>query len=408
MPYTEPNPVAQMQRVVHHLTTLCTELPTRAVGTSGNQAAATSVERTFAAAGWAVERQPFDCIAWEGQGATLTIEKSAYAVHASPWTTAIEATAPLVVCATVEELEKADLRGRIVLLRGGVAAGQLMPRNFRFYNPDEHRRIYAAVEQAAPRAIITATPRDPSLAGAVYPVPMFEDGDFDIPSVFTTEAESERLAAHAGARATLAIRAARTPSTGWNVVARIHPAAERHVVCFAHLDAKQGTPGATDNATGVSTLLLLAELLAGYSGPLGIELVALNGEDNYANPGEIAWLDQNAARADSIVLGVNIDGIGYHKGCTAWSLYQCPAALHATIESILGAHPALIAGEPWYAGDHSLFLLLGVPALALTSELAQEMLATLIHTERDTPAVVDACKVVEAAHALHDVIHALD
>ena len=42
----------------------------------------------------------------------------------------------------------------------------------------------------------------------------------------------------------------------------------------AHIDAKKGVPGAIDNATGVITLLLLAERLSRYRGPHILEIFA--------------------------------------------------------------------------------------------------------------------------------------
>ena len=47
-------------------------------------------------------------------------------------------------------------------------------------------------------AIIAATGRDPGLAGGVYPFPLIEDGDFDIPSVYMKDVEGDRLADYAG------------------------------------------------------------------------------------------------------------------------------------------------------------------------------------------------------------------
>jgi aminopeptidase YwaD len=67
------------------------------------------------------------------------------------------------------------------------------------------------------------------------------------------------------------------------------------MVVLAHIDAKAGSPGALDNAAGVVVLLLLAELLAGDTLPSSIELVAINGEDYYSNPGEQLFLGANAA-----------------------------------------------------------------------------------------------------------------
>jgi aminopeptidase YwaD len=325
-------------------------------------------------------------------------------VHASPYSLGGAARAPLAVVSTVEELEAAPLSGRIALLRGEIAREQLMPKNFTFYNPDEHKRIVRALEAAQPLAIVAATGRNPELAGAVYPFPLIEDGDFDIPSAYMTDVEGERLAAHAGREVRLEVRAQRLPATGCNVVARRGDDPRRRAVLFAHVDAKAGTPGALDNAAGVSTLLLLAELLAGYAGPLCLELVILNGEDYYAAPGEVQWLRHNDGRFDEIVLGLNLDGVGHRGGRPAYSLYGCPPELDAVIRRAFAAHPALVEGGPWYQSDHSLFLMQGIPALALTSQQFNELWSEVAHTPHDTPDLIDPAQLVDIACALRDLL----
>lgn len=218
---------------------------------------------------------------------------------------------------TVESLEKAELDNRIVLLYGEIAAHQLMPKNFPFYNPDEHRHIISLLEQKQPLAIITATGRDVEMVGSVYPFPLFEDGDFDIPSVYMKDVDGERLLKHVGDVVTLHSNAQRIPASGMNVVAHKGQNRDKRMVIFAHIDAKKGTPGALDNATGVVVLLLLAELLADYDGSLSVELVAMNGEDYYSTPGHRRYLKQNEGKFDTIQLGINIDGAAYHKGAIA-------------------------------------------------------------------------------------------
>jgi aminopeptidase YwaD len=180
------------------------------------------------------------------------------------------------------------------------------------------------------------------------------------------------------------------------------------VVLFAHIDAKDGTPGATDNATGVIVLLLLAELLADYSGNLGIEIVALNGEDYYSAPGEKQWLDLNADKFEEIVLGINLDGVGFHQGKTAYSLYDCPADIADSTHKVFSAHNEMIEGESWYQGDHGLFLMNQRPALAITSERFMDMLKEIVHTPKDNPEIVDTTKLVDVAIALRDLLIYLD
>ena len=123
-----------------------------------------------------------------------------------------------MVVSTIEELEAKDIAGKIVLLRGEIAREQLMPKEFPFYNPDEHQHIIHLMETKSPHAIVAATSRDPEMVGSgVYPFPLFEDGDFEVPSVYTTDVEGERLAAFAGQEVTLEICAQRIPATGCNV-----------------------------------------------------------------------------------------------------------------------------------------------------------------------------------------------
>jgi aminopeptidase YwaD len=154
-------------------------------------------------------------------------------------------------------------------------------------------------------------------------------------------------------------------------------------------------------------LLLLAELLADYVGNLGIEMVAMNGEDYFSNPGEQQWLAHNAGRFDDILLGINVDDVGYHKGRVAYSLYDCPAEIDRTVRQVLGGYPALVEGPPWYQGDHSIWLINRVPAVALTSEELAELMAEITHTPRDTVDIVDPARLVEVAQALYNLLQRL-
>jgi len=405
------------QKAAAYLRRLCVDIPARRVGCHGNHAATDLFAAAVASFGFETQSPPFACVDWSHDGADLSVAGAAFEVFPSPYSLGCRARAPIIVVSTLAELEAADLSGRIVLLRGDIAKEQLMPKNFPFYNPDHHRRIILLLEDKKPQAIIAATSRDLEGVGGIYPFPLFEDGDFDIPSVYMTEEEGNRLAEHAAAAATAVLhsRATRIPATGCNVIARKgrqrHPAqgADKcRAVLFAHIDARLGTPGANDNASGVVALLLLAELLADYSGNLGIEIVAMNGEDYFSNPGEQQWVALNAGRFDEILLGINLDDIGYHKGRIAYSLYDCPAGMAGSIRTLFSAHRGLVEGEPWYQGDHGLFMINHVPAVAVTSELLGELMADITHTSRDTIEIVDPDKLVTVALALRDLLLYLD
>jgi aminopeptidase YwaD len=64
----------------------------------------------------------------------------------------------------------------------------------------------------------------------------------------------------------------------------------------------------------------------------------------------------------------------------------------------------MLEGPPWYQGDHMVFVQNGVPAVAITSEQAMQYLATITHSVRDRPELVDSAKLVHIALALQDLL----
>lgn len=398
-----------VEKAEFYLQKLCVEIAGRQVGSEGNRAATDFFAGVVSSFGFETECPEFDCIDWSQAGLELTGGGSAFAAFASPYSLGCRVSAPLSVVSSVEALAAADLANKIVLLHGEIAREQLMPKNFPFYNPDHHKRIIQLLEEKQPRAIIAATSRDATMVGgAIYPFPLIEDGHFDIPSVYMTEEEGNRLATYMGHEISLESRAQRIAATGCNVIARKGVNRRRRVVLFAHIDAKMGTPGAADNAGGVIVMLLLAELLADYSGNLAIEIVALNGEDYYSNPGEQQYLADNAGRFEEIALGINVDGVGYYKGKVAYSLYDCPAEMAILIRQVMAGYMDIGEGEPWYQGDHGLFLMNQRPALALTSDQVTELMAEIVHTPKDSPEIIDTRKLVTVAVALRELLLLLE
>jgi len=386
-----------------YLAKLTVDISSRRVGSPGNRAATDFFAETVAAFGFDTDSPQFECIDWEQSGATLTVGGGSFAVQASPYSLGGQFTGPLVAAATVAQLEAVDAAGKILLLTGDLTQEQLMPKKFPFYNPEHHQHIISLLEAKKPAAIAAATARNPEIAGGLYPFPLIEDGDFDIPSVFMTEEEGARLAKHVGRSVRLNSTARRIPSTGCNVIARKGGGGRRLVVC-AHIDAKINTPGAIDNAAGVIVLLLLAELLRDYADAPQVELVAINGEDYYAASGEIQYLQLNEGRLGDILLAVNIDAAGYREGRTAWSLYGCPPELAQSFEAAFAARPGMMAGEAWYQSDHSVFMQNGVPAAAITSEKLMELSTDITHTPQDTPDIIAPARLVEITQALRAFI----
>lgn len=383
-----------------YLETFCNQIPNRRVGGHGNKIATTFFAETIQSFGFVVECPEFECIDWQSDGAILSVNGESYEAKVSPYSSGIQTKAPLAVACSATELEALDISNDILLMRGELTKEQFLPKNFPFFQVEGQQRIMQLLEMKKPQAIITATARNPEMAGALYPFPVFEDGDFDIPSAFITEEQGAQLSKHDGEEISCDIKAKRISSRACNVVARKRKNFGERVVLCAHIDTKVGTPGALDNGTGIVTSLLLAELLKDYTGDKQIEIVALNGEDYYSNPGEQLYLKQNDGKFQEIALGINIDGLGYSKGKTAYSLYECPPEMKGLIEKAFSDDETFLPGEPWFQGDHALFVMNGRPALALTSELIGELMTNFVHTDRDTPEIIDADKVARAALAL--------
>lgn len=383
---------------------LCVEIPTRPVGRRGNRQATDLCADRLAQCGFEVSRPEFSCIDWTTEGAWLHTPAGTTVVHPSPYSLGCDVRGPLIVASTMAELEMAGPAGGVLLLRGELTRSQLTPKGYPWYSIDEHSRILALLEHKAPLAIVAATSRDPEMVGAQYPFPLIEDGGFDIPSVYMTDLEGEVLAGLAGREVAVISQSRRIPSSGCNVVARKGAGDAGWVVLTAHVDTRDGTPGALDDGSGIITLLLLGELLREYEIGPPVELVALNGEDYWASSGEVLYLESNRENMERIALNINIDDVGYRDGATAYSFYECAPELANRIRGSLDNHCGLLEGPVWPQGDHMIFVQSGRPAVALTSEKMTEVMRKYTHTAQDRPELVDPGKLADLALALRELL----
>jgi aminopeptidase YwaD len=378
--------------------------PNRRTGSPGNREAIDFFTRTIHPYGYEVEATPFECLDYVCGGAALTHDEEAFEVFVSPYSLGCDIATRLTTVSTVEELEGVRCEGKILLMRGALCSEQLMPKRFVFYNPEHHQRIIALLESRKPAGIIAATGSRPEQVGALYPFPLIVDGDFDIPSVYCRESVGEVLAAMEGESFRLRICARRVPSSAANVVARLNEGASAKIVITAHIDAYEDTPGASDNASGVVVLLLVAEMLSDYGGDNCVEIAALNGEDHYSAAGQMDYLERYGHEFPQVLLVANLDGVGYEHGRSSYSFYECPPQFEKMAESVFQRFDGLVRGEQWFSGDHMIFVQNEVPALAFTSERASELMRTVTHTSSDTPDIVDCRKLVELAQSLNALV----
>jgi aminopeptidase YwaD len=394
-------------RVAEWLEALVLRHPDRHPGRPGNDAANELTEDVLAGQGFTIASDPFEVLDCERGAARLEVGGRTWPLHAGPYTLPVDHTARLAAVGTLDELRADDLRGTLVLVHGELAREQLLPKSFTFMDIPELREILALLEAAAPAAVVAATGRGSGMAGGLYPYPLIEDGDVDIPNAYVTDTVGTELLAHLGQPAHVVIEAQRRTALARQLTAVRGPEDVPRIVLVAHIDSKDGSPGAVDNATGVAALLAATAHLGEYTGPYRLEVVLMNGEDYYATPGEHRFVAGNEGRWEEIALGVNLDAVGGRGSRTAVTCFGCPEPIAAATDAAMARHPTTVAGEEWYESDHSLFLAHGRPAIALTSTTFRELCASVTHTAHDTLGVVDASITAAAGAFVADLVRSL-
>lgn len=389
-----------------HLQVLCQEIGERRVGSDENRKATAYAKKTLEAAGWETEATELQVIDWKTDGTSLTCNGESFEAFSSHYSLGCTVKGELLAIDTVAKLEKATIKDKIILLYGKIAAEQIAPKKFPFWNPEEHQHLVSVLEKGNPKALICATERNSATAGGVYPFPLFEDGDFDIPSVYMKDTEGEKLLVHAGKTVELISKAERIPETAYNVIARNSRQTKGKIVISAHIDTKIGTTGAIDNGTGVAIVLLIAELLKVYSGKHPIELALFNGEDYYGAPGQVKYIEQHTGGFADVLVNINIDGAGYHEGPSCFSPFQLPDTVQQALHTVLSNTPELVEGLPWYQGDHSIFLQNGCPAIAVSSQWFIENMESqeITHTPKDNLSIVNYERVAECVMGIIGLI----
>jgi len=373
-----------MTRIKEHLKVLATDIGPRLTGTHGNKRATAYAADVLRELGYQVEQQQFDAMDWEDHGATLKVDGQEISVQSADYSNPENVVGDLVIVDTLESLQTANLRGQICVLTGDLTTEVLMPKNFTFYNPESHQRIIAALESGEPVAIISVSHSD-------EPTAVIQDGDFEIPVLGISQNDGEKL--QSGHRAHVVIKTGRTKSTGENVLG--HLGDGQKIAIVAHIDTAPKTVGALDNASGVATLLAIAEKLKDWHGKSALEFVVMNGEDNYAMPGEMVVSEHLAAESATYKIVVNLDGIGMRGSKVAYSDYEMPDGFKKIFEKAFSQREEFVTVDPWPMGDHMVYVAMGVPAIALTSADVFAQMDSL-HGDADNADVVDVkvCDVV--------------
>jgi aminopeptidase YwaD len=134
-----------------------------------------------------------------------------------------------------------------------------------------------------------------------------------------------------------------------------------------------------DNASGAATLLALARAFPVQEPEMGVELVAMAGEENHG-VGNGEYMRRCGDTLGTLAAVVNVDGIGHRLGTNTATLLSGTPTTQAAVRETLADFPGMQWVEPWYESDHSSFAMRGIPAVAVSSTGHVKVL----HTPQDT------------------------
>ena len=348
-----------VSRIAEHMDMLVNQIGERPGGSPACLQAEAYIEDGFSRPGWLTERQAFDCPAWEDLGAKLKLNGRLLEAVSNAYSPPCDIRTAAVPVCTLAELEAAELNGRIAVLYGAILPAPLSPKSW-FLKSERDEKIIQLLENKQPAAIITVQ----KIGGGVER--LIEDWEFHIPSATVSAAVGREILQAVSTTLELQIASSRKPGQTANIVGRSGKDRRRVVLC-AHHDTKYGTPGACDNASGVTVLLALSELLQPDEYPFTLELVSFTNEE-YLPIGDDEYLRRNGGDDLSDVLAcINTDGVGQLLAPDSITAISTGAEFEGALTALANSRPDLEWSDPWPESNHSTFSWRGVPSVAFTS-----------------------------------------
>ncbi|TEB11214.1 Aminopeptidase YwaD precursor [Pelotomaculum sp. FP] len=386
--------------VEHCINRLSVEIGARPAGSLAHLAAADFIAGEMKMAGFDVVLQKYPCPDWRDFYSELTVGGKRVPAAVNTFSPSCDVEAKLVPVSSIEDLSRLDVTNNIAVVYGDIASSSFLPKNFdrRYYVVESQDRFMELLENMKPGAIITVNHYD-----RPRPV-LLEDSELSIPSVTVSRQDGLFVVQNAGLKGRLKIVSARRESYGSNVIGRRPGNSGKKIVICAHYDTNPATPGAMDNAAGISALLLIGRYLKQVEAKHNIEFVAYGGEDSWF-PGDALYTKEYPPQ--NIAAAINIDGIGFKETQTSITFFGCPEKLQDNIMNTAKRYGDFVSGQ-FYESDHGFFWPLGITTLAFTSNEVMGLLGKITHTENDTPDILDNRKIEQTATLIRDVILMLE
>jgi aminopeptidase YwaD len=377
--------------LIDHLRMLTESIGERPIGSQANHHAAQYIEDIFSKVGFSIQKQIFNCPDWVGVSAEISIGDKTLTALPNTFSPSCEITAGIATASSLEELEKIQGTHKVIVLYGELTEFPIVQKGNKVYNPERDQKINTLLEQKQPSAVITVS----SLENDI--LPLINDWEVSFPSATVPASAGEWLINLQENQAHIVIETTSIQSSGWNVIGRKMGSSRDRIVVCAHFDSYHRTPGAFDNATGVAVMLTIAEWASRENFPFDIEFIAFNGEEYYAM-GDLEYMKE--ADFGSILCAINIDGVGPKNGSNTITMMAASDEFQIQIKDLLKEETGIKWTDPWYAGNHTTFLMRGVPSIALSSKGLEH----ICHLPSDTMETIDPIKVEEVAKYVENII----
>jgi len=355
---------------------LCVERP---LGSEGNAAVLALLEKEVPSGKYAILDLPLQCSLWRSGPSYIEQDGKVFSIFSSPFSQKLSGQFSIKIVSDLQKLKEIQDFHGILIFKDELTREALMPIDFPFYFPDEHKELYEIIDRIRPAGIITLTGKDP--ASGLDPFPVFGDPHFMTPSAYTRSLEGLDPAAPVS----VLIDSEVTQAASKQPVFRKEGRKKDITLIAAHIDSKYGTAGALDNGAGVYTLYKLLEALKDLTFENTLELVPFNGEESPEASGELAYLQYIEEKGYTVASCLNIDGPGHRGSQNMFAFFNYDSSKKA---DLIRRH-RLLEGAPWYGGDHTIFAFQEIPCIAVTSSDMFTAAMNITHTPADTPDGVD-------------------
>ncbi|MEL6686524.1 MAG: M28 family peptidase [Pseudomonadota bacterium] len=201
------------------------------------------------------------------------------------------------------------------------------------------------------------------------------------------------------------------PMRGVNIYVEIKATrhSDHYVIVGAHYDTAEGSPGADDNASGVSTLLTVAERISNQSSrSINYIFVFFDQEEDDLGPGSKTFAQYLLDRDLTIHSMHNVDMIGYDGNENRTLEVEVPDNLRPAYLRAANDWAMELRFVRFNSSDHIPFRDLGIDAICLGEEVSSGDLNPHYHSAQDIVDHIDFEFLARGSLLVGDVLASLE